>query len=70
MGFGPFEAVEIYWNNPRTLVGTVRANVYGTFSGSAALTFTVPAGAPLGVNRVFGRGQTTIAIGGGSFTVE
>ena len=70
MGFGPLETVKIYWKNPETLLGTVRANVYCMFSGSAALTFTVPAGAPLGVNRVFGRGQTTAAVGGGSFDVQ
>jgi hypothetical protein len=51
-------------------LGTVTANVSVTFSGSAALTFTVPAGAPFGVNRVFGKRQTTAAFGGGSFDVQ
>jgi hypothetical protein len=70
-GFGPLENVDIYWLTPaRTLLGKMTANVNGTFNGSAALTFTVPAGAPLGANTVFGRGQATYALGHGSFTVQ
>ena len=69
-GFREFEAVKVYWDNPRTLLGTVTTNVTGAFTGSAALTFTVPAGAPLGVNQVFGVGQISGAIGVGSFTVQ
>ena len=69
-GFGPLETVYIYWNNAQTLLGTVTANVNGTFRGSAALTFTVPAGAPPGVNTVKGIGQSTRATGKASFTVQ
>jgi hypothetical protein len=56
--------------NPRTLLGTVTADVNGALSGSAAFKFTVPAGAPSGVNAVYGKGQSTDAIGKGSFTVQ
>ena len=69
-GFGSLEEVEIYWNNAQTLLGTVKANVSGTFTRGAAFTFTVPAGAPPGVNKVEGIGERTGAIGKGAFTVE
>ena len=68
-GFGAPETVEIYWNNPRTLLGVATADQYGTFSGKTALTFTVPAGAPAGKDAVFGQGFATKAIGFGAFTV-
>ena len=68
--FGSLEQVKIYWANPLTLLGTVTANVTGTFNRGAALIFTVPAGAAAGVNRLCGVGQTTKANGCGSFTVE
>jgi len=69
-GFGAPEAVEIYWNNPRTLLGSALTDQHGTFSGTAALTFTVPAGAPAGKDAVFGQDNLTKAIGFGAFTVQ
>jgi sugar lactone lactonase YvrE len=69
-GFGPLERVRIYWNNTQIVLGTVTANANGTFTGSAALTFTVPAGAPPGVNKVIGVGESTRAVGKSSFTVQ
>ena len=69
-GFAPLETVKIYWNNTQTLLGTVTANVNGAFTGSAALTFEVPAGAHPGVKSVKGIGQSSNAVGKGSFTVE
>jgi hypothetical protein len=68
-GFTSLEFVKVFWNNPRTLLGTVQVDVHGTFNGSAALAFTVPAGAPSGKNGVFGFGGTD-AVGRGSFTVQ
>lgn len=62
-GFGAGEQVDVYWNNPRSLLGTVAADVHGSFIGSAALAFTAPTGAPSGSNQVFGVGQTTGANG-------
>ena len=69
-GFGPLEWVRIYWDNAQTFLGRVTANVNGAFTGSAAITFTVPAGAHPGVKSVEGIGQSTNATGKGSFTVE
>jgi hypothetical protein len=68
--FGAHESVKVYWNNPRQLLGTARANVNGTFQGSDAVTFTIPSGAPPGINVVSGTGQTTHAIGAGAVTVQ
>jgi len=76
LGFGSFQTVRVYWSTPKTLLGTATANALGTFSGSAALTFAVPDGAPLGPNKVYGVGESTEsiiggkAIGVGSFTVQ
>ena len=66
-GFGGGEMVNVYWPNPKTLLGTVTASRSGT---TGALTFTVPVGAPAGVNKVYGVGQTTGARGYGNFTVN
>ncbi|MGA2588422.1 MAG: hypothetical protein ABSH32_00770 [Bryobacteraceae bacterium] len=68
-GFDYPAGVELFWDNPRTLLGTGVANTYGTFHGGAAVTFTVPADAPAGSNGVFGRDNTG-AIGLTFFTVE
>jgi len=69
-GFGGGEAVQVYWGNPRQLLGTARANENGAFHGNTALTITIPAGAPLGTNAVWGLGETTQAIGAGPVTVQ
>ncbi len=72
-GFPPFYSVEIYWNEPRTFLGSVTPDANGTFAGSAALTFTVPAGASPGANRLQGTwncGRSCPDAGYGSFTVE
>jgi hypothetical protein len=55
----------IYWKNPETYLGTIQANIDGTF------TVTVPAGAPTGLNTVLvygSEGQGTLARA--SFTVQ
>lgn len=69
-GFGAGEQVKVYWNNPRTLLGTATANSLGTFAGTTALTVTIPAGAPTGSNLLGGVGQTTHAVGKGTVTVQ
>jgi hypothetical protein len=65
-GFGPGETVDVYWNNPRQLLGTATANR----EGSGALTIAIPANASPGINGVIGVGQTTKAIGIGKVTVQ
>jgi len=66
LGFGAGETVDIYWNNPRQLLGTATANG----EGSGALTISIPADASPGINLVIGVGQTTKAIGIGGIAVE
>lgn len=70
LGFGVGEAVDIYWNNPRQLLGTATANSYGSFLGYHALTITIPADASPGINGVIGFGQTTRAIGIGVIYIQ
>ncbi len=65
-GFGARETVDVYWNNPRQLLGTATGNA----RGSGSLTITIPANASPGVNALIGVGQTTGAIGIGKVTVE
>jgi hypothetical protein len=65
-GFGVGETVDIYWNNPRLLLGTAIANG----EGSSAVTIAIPANASPGINAVIGVGQTTKAIGLGEVVVE
>jgi hypothetical protein len=67
-GFLPFQKVKITWLNPRTVLGTAKADLNGNFKGSAALTFTVPTGAPLGVNKV--SAGDAVANAKASFTVQ
>lgn len=69
-GFGSLEEVKIYWDNPRQYLGSVTADINGSFSGTTGLTFDVPATAPLGSNTVGALGQTTKAKGRGGFDVE
>lgn len=66
LGFGAGETVDIYWNNPRQLLGTATANG----EGSGSLTITIPANAPPGLNAVIGVGQTTNAIGLGEIRLH
>jgi hypothetical protein len=66
LGFGANETVDIYWGQPRQLLGTTVANALGT----ASLSITIPASAPAGLNGVAGVGQTTNAIGIGAVEVE
>jgi hypothetical protein len=66
LGFGADETVDIYWNNPRQLLGTATSNG----EGSAALTITIPANASPGTNAVIGVGQATKAIGLGAIKVQ
>jgi hypothetical protein len=40
-GFGAGEAVDVYWNNPRQLLGTATGNGHG----SSALMIAIPANA-------------------------
>jgi len=65
-GFGAGETVDLYWNNPRQLLGTANASR----EGSGTLTITIPANASPGINAVIGFGETTKAIGIGKIKVE
>ncbi len=69
-GFGPQERVKVYWNNPSTLLGTVTADINGTFTAAQALSFIIPAGAPTGRDTVTGTGQQTSAQATATFTVQ
>jgi hypothetical protein len=66
LGFGAGETVDIYWNDPRQLLGTATANG----NGSSALAITIPTNASPGINVVIGVGQTTKAIGIGELRVQ
>jgi hypothetical protein len=65
-GFGAGEVVDVYWNNPRQLLGTATGNGHG----SSALTIAIPANASPGINGVIGIGQITKAIGIGEVAVR
>ena len=70
-GFGPFQTVNVYWNNPRTLLGTATTDANGSFDGPSARTFTIPMGAPPGTDSVFGfERELQAIIGPGFFTVQ
>ena len=70
LGFGAGETVKVYWNNPRQFLGAATADNRGSFLDGSALTITIPVGAPLGANAVFGVGQTTNATGKGWIMVQ
>jgi len=69
-GFGAGETVQVYWDNPRQLLGTATANSYGILNQGAGLTFTIPTSATTGPNAVFGVGEATKAVGKGRITVQ
>jgi hypothetical protein len=66
LGFGAGETVDVYWGEPRQLLGTTIADGKGT----GTLTITIPANAPRGPNEVLGVGQTTQATGFGEIVVK
>jgi hypothetical protein len=66
IGFGAGETVDVYWGEPRQLLGTVT----GDGNGAGALSITIPADAPRGPNAVIGIGQTTQAMGFGAIVVR
>jgi len=70
LGFGAGETVNVYWGNPRQLLGTPPTNISGSFVGSGALHFMIPTNAAPGSNPVIAIGQTTGAIAIGKITVE
>jgi hypothetical protein len=69
-GFGSSETVDVYWDNPRTFLGKAHADIYGSISGSAAFSFTVPSDAPPGLDKITGRGTVTGAVSFGFFNVQ
>jgi virginiamycin B lyase len=69
-GFGPFQQVRIFWSDPTTLLGTAVADIDGSFDGSSAFQFTVPAGAAAGEHRLSGKNVYGGANGLGTFTVQ
>jgi hypothetical protein len=66
LGFGAGETVDVYWGEPRQLLGTTTAERKGT----STLTITIPADAERGPNGVIGVGQTTQATGFGEVVVK
>lgn len=70
VGFGSGEAVDIYWNNPRRLLGTATVDGQGSFLGDNSLPITIPANASRGINGVIGIGQTTKALGIGEIAIR
>jgi streptogramin lyase len=69
-GFAPYEEIRIVWGNPTTLLGTVVADLNGSFNGSNAFQFTVPADATPGAHGVAGVNTYGGANGHGWFTVQ
>ncbi|MEO8663576.1 MAG: FG-GAP repeat protein, partial [Bryobacteraceae bacterium] len=68
-GFGASELVNVYWRTP-TGSYLFHGNATSDTRGSFRLTFTIPASAPVGANLVFGKGQTTSAVGKAQVTVQ
>ena len=69
-GFGSSEMVQVYWSNPRQLLGSAATNATGTFAGGNAVQFAIPLNAPSGTNAIAAIGQTTGAIALGSIRVH
>ncbi|MEO8661002.1 MAG: RCC1 domain-containing protein [Bryobacteraceae bacterium] len=66
-GFGAGEAVNVYWNYPRRLLGTATADGLGRF---LPLTFQIPGASSPGDNLLIAKGQNTLATVEGHITVE
>jgi len=71
-GFGATtsQTINLYWDNPRTFLGTTTIDANGTFTGKSAFTFTVPAGSPAGSDGVIANVSGSNVRGYGHFTVE
>ena len=66
-GFLRGEAINVYWDSPRVLLGTATADENGRFP---LFSFTVPESAAPGDNLVVGQGEESRALGAGHFTVQ
>jgi hypothetical protein len=69
-GFQGGEAVAVWWDTPTVLVGKTTASATGSFSGTTALTFTVPAQALAGQGIVTAIGQSSGISSHEAFTVR
>ena len=68
-GFTPGDTVLVYWDHPRTNVGTVTAGRNGSFAGSQALTFQIPVGSSPGTHVIAGVANSSLAVGRGTVVV-
>jgi streptogramin lyase len=69
-GFAPLETVDLYWENPSISLGSITADVQGSFTGATVFTFTVPGRAATGVDAVAGSGTQSGAHGSEHFIVQ
>ena len=69
-GYGAEELVGFYWQNTKSRLGLPFTDANGTFSGSSAVTFTVPSTASPGTNTYVGIGEDTRAKAYAAFTVQ
>ena len=66
-GFDASASIDMYWNG--TSVGLAKADVRGTFAGSEAFKFAIPAGTSPGVYTVSGVEPLSTATAAATFMV-
>lgn len=69
-GFGANEPVQLFWDKPRTFLGSATTNSLGSFYGASAIAGTVPLSATTGVHYILAIGQTSHAAGVSRFYVH
>jgi hypothetical protein len=67
-GFGPNEVVTVNWDSPPVTLGSTTTDALGSFTGSRAITITVPM-VPPGGHFVFAIGQSSGVRGVTDFVV-
>jgi hypothetical protein len=67
-GFGPDETVNLNWDSPPLTLGSITTDSLGSFAGSRAITFTIPA-SKTGGHFIFAIGQSTGVRGVTDFVV-
>jgi hypothetical protein len=69
-GFGAADLIYLYWDDLNTSLGVGTADASGSFTGTAGISFTVPAGAAPGIHTIIAVDQLGPAQATGTFTVQ
>ena len=69
-GFGPFEKVNVFWDDGSTALGSVTPDRHERFKGGGAFRLTIPSDAAQGANTVTPTETHSAATASATYTVD